>query len=100
MKKFSPQPSTFSCVLTEQNGARVYVTYLRYYKKLSDEDVKKLNETNPELDLSQKLFFPKILCMTSHWPFYELHEDFLLFGVYDHVIKSKKTSNTVGTSFN
>jgi len=81
-------PHLFTLVFTEANGARVYICILKYWEKLSDATISKLNDKG--VDLENKLYFPTCLVLTSHWSFYRQHAKFLL--KFHEMVKSKTLS--------
>ena len=88
----------FSCVLTEANGSRVYVSCMRWWERADDTLVKavqgsldragrrttigKIDEngallTSASLTLDRQYYAPKCVLLTSHWPFFTQMEQYL-----------------------
>ena len=59
-----------------ENGARVYQIYFKYWTKLPQSDLDMLQEQGVQLE--GRIWFPVVLCLTSHWPFYREHTNFLM----------------------
>ena len=88
----------FSCVLTEANGSRVYVSCMRWWERADDVLVRavqgsldragrrttigKIDEngtllTSASLTLDRQYYAPKCVLLTSHWPFFTQMETYL-----------------------
>ena len=101
----------FSCVLTEANGSRVYVSCMRWWERADDSIVRavqgsldrsgrrttigKIDEngtllTQSTMTLSSQhntYYAPKCILLTSHWPFFTQMENYLT-ALYQYILPS------------
>eukprot|EP00357_Protocruzia_adherens_P011024 CAMPEP_0115038160 /NCGR_PEP_ID=MMETSP0216-20121206/43241_1 /TAXON_ID=223996 /ORGANISM="Protocruzia adherens, Strain Boccale" /LENGTH=803 /DNA_ID=CAMNT_0002418503 /DNA_START=60 /DNA_END=2468 /DNA_ORIENTATION=+ len=68
-------PTSFSFVLTEQSGERIYGTCLCFYEQAKSDIIKKLHGV--EVSDTKKLYTPKSICLVSMWPFVDKFKELL-----------------------
>ena len=96
----------FSCVLTEANGSRVYVSCMRWWERADDVLVRAVQGsldrvgrrttigkvdtdgtllTSASLTLDRQYYAPKCVVLTSHWPFFTQMEQYLT-SLYSYIL--------------
>lgn len=78
------KPLSFHFVLTEADGTRIYCCALIFYEELEEvyQDILHSPSRDSVMNAEEvggrhKLYAPKCICMTSHWPFYSGIQTFL-----------------------